>query len=421
MSFSAQILHQIQTFAAERGLLAGICPPERLIYTEAALTRRQAPFTAADAALRVDPLRTMPQARSVIVLGMGYARQTSAAPIGADDTLRGQISMGACGRDYHVTLRETLEALMHTLYELYPPLAYQIYADTGPLAERELAVRAGLGFVGRHGSVISRGLGSLFFIGYALTNMPLWEDMPEGRIAIPASYDFCDPSPQVNRLVLKPAFDGFLSKFFVRQGNAAAAYSKIICKAALTKHGEKFRQKDGGMRLQDSSNATASRYALPEPGAGCGSCERCLQACPTGALGREGTFHTEKCISYLTQKKGALTPLEMDSMGRQIYGCDLCQTTCPYNQGIQAEAVTDMNALQPDLDWFLHLTKARFQKEYGHTAAAWRGFTVLKRNAVIALGNTGDARALPLLKEQSGSEKESIRQAAAYGILKLTR
>jgi epoxyqueuosine reductase len=119
----------------------------------------------------------------------------------------------------------------------------------------------------------------------------------------------------------------------------------------------------------------------------CGSCRRCVDACPGHAISPEGYgIFFEKCVSYLTQKKGPLTETEIGSMSDHLYGCDVCQQVCPFNAGSCSESFRP-ESLRVSLDWILQMTPEEFARTLQPTAAGWRGLEILKRNARIALVN----------------------------------
>lgn len=148
----------------------------------------------------------------------------------------------------------------------------------------------------------------------------------------------------------------------------------------------------------------------------CKDCQKCLLACPTGALTKEG-FHMEKCISYLTQKKGILTYKEMKAMKKQLYGCDICQVVCPQNKKIPAEKIDDIKKVSPSLEEILTLSNKQFQKRFASTAAGWRGKKILQRNALIALGNQKkNEKSLSLLQSHLNDPREEISTTAKMAL-----
>lgn len=148
----------------------------------------------------------------------------------------------------------------------------------------------------------------------------------------------------------------------------------------------------------------------------CGSCKKCILCCPTGALS-ENTFHVEKCISYLTQTKTVLSSEVMRTMGKQIYGCDICQIVCPKNQ----KALHSFDEKETDilLEELLYCSNKAFTEKFAKTAAGWRGKKILQRNAIIALGNSKTKKALPILEQALHDERVLIQQTALKAIYNL--
>lgn len=111
---------------------------------------------------------------------------------------------------------------------------------------------------------------------------------------------------------------------------------------------------------------------------GCGSCEQCIQACPTGAL-TKGQFFPNRCVSYLTQKKESLTPDEEDAFTHYIYGCDLCIIACPYTTVSQATDATN----QVNLDTICQMSHKAIGRFFHTSGITWRGPGIVKRNACL--------------------------------------
>ncbi len=139
----------------------------------------------------------------------------------------------------------------------------------------------------------------------------------------------------------------------------------------------------------------------------CGTCERCVQACPAQVLGKD-LFAAKHCVSYLTQSKEVLTPEEGKRLGLRIFGCDTCQEVCPHNQKRLEAEQTISSALTTsslrrgvDLMETLSLTKGEFQRSFKTTSAGWRGKGVLQRNAFLALCNLQDGRSIRWLAERA--------------------
>jgi epoxyqueuosine reductase len=271
----------IDLFAKQHGCITGVC-------RAAPLPEREAPFISPDKEKRTNPGALLPGARSIVVLGLGYA-----PPVYSN------LSTLGTNLDYHKNINFILKELAESL----GVHRYKILADSPFLDECALAVRAGLGFYGRNGLVVSLELGSFFNIGCLLTDLEL--PFTESK-----NFNGCP---------------------------------------------------DG--------------------------CLLCLEACPVG-------LDKKRCISYLTQKKGDLNEEEKKLMGRQLYGCDICQTVCPFNKSafsICTEVLHKLNNIFPPEEWLQSSDDALAEK-YGHTAMWWRGPEVMRRNAGIAAGNM----ALPL-------------------------
>ncbi len=134
----------------------------------------------------------------------------------------------------------------------------------------------------------------------------------------------------------------------------------------------------------------------------CGSCTRCIPACPTGALRGDYTMDASKCISDLTQRTAGI-PREMRALiGTWVWGCDICQEVCPPNARKplardDAHAPYASEAAAPDLTALLHVRSGEFKRVYARTAMGWRGAAVLRRNAAVALGNALDRSTVPAL------------------------
>ena len=126
-------------------------------------------------------------------------------------------------------------------------------------------------------------------------------------------------------------------------------------------------------------------YSTPDGGS-CKDCRKCLDACPHGAI-NGGPMDYEKCVSYITQIKGRLTDVQMKMLGTQVYGCDICQLSCPRNRG-----KADIFFGEKDYTHFFKLTNRQFKEKYGHTGIYWRGRATIVRNALIAHINTGGSK-----------------------------
>lgn len=138
----------------------------------------------------------------------------------------------------------------------------------------------------------------------------------------------------------------------------------------------------------------------------CGTCQRCVQACPAQILGKD-PFAAKHCISYLTQSKEVFTPEECERLGLRLFGCDTCQEACPHNKKRIEEEHASSSSLRRGIDLLdtLNLTKGEFQRRFKATAAGWRGKGVLQRNAFLALRNLQDGRCKLWLAER---EKDKL-------------
>lgn len=153
----------------------------------------------------------------------------------------------------------------------------------------------------------------------------------------------------------------------------------------------------------------------------CGTCTKCIDACPTGALVGPGELDAQKCVSFLTQTKGMLSDEYMRKIGNRLYGCDTCQIVCPINRGknwTQHEDLRpDSEIAKPLLVPLLTIGNKEFKEKYGYTSAAWRGKKPIQRNAVIALGNFKDATAIgPLANVLHNDPREVLRATAAWSL-----
>ncbi|MHB9093766.1 MAG: tRNA epoxyqueuosine(34) reductase QueG [Eubacteriales bacterium] len=156
-------------------------------------------------------------------------------------------------------------------------------------------------------------------------------------------------------------------------------------------------------------------------GSGCGSCRRCVDSCPTGALDEDKNLNPDRCLAAITQSKCLPPPGIRELMGKTLYGCDICQQACPYNAKAKAvghrEFTGDPENAFPVLAEILDMTNAAYKKRFGLTSGAWRGRTPLQRNAVIAAANLKDAGTVPaLVKILCSDSRVVMRGAAAWAL-----
>ena len=161
----------------------------------------------------------------------------------------------------------------------------------------------------------------------------------------------------------------------------------------------------------------------------CGSCRRCLEACPTGALIAPYQMDAARCIAYLTiEHRGAIAPELMEGMGRQVFGCDICQDVCPWNRkalsfgflsGGDPELEARTELVNPALEALAALDEAGFEREFNGSPVRRAGFWGLKRNVAIAMGNSRMGRFAPWLEDWADVADEGLRSAARWAREKL--
>lgn len=158
----------------------------------------------------------------------------------------------------------------------------------------------------------------------------------------------------------------------------------------------------------------------------CGTCRRCLDACPTQALTAPYQMDATRCISYLTIEHKGLIPGElMAGMGRQIFGCDICQDVCPWNSPCRAPigADADLGArpelVNPALDWLAGLDEAAFEREFNGSPVRRASFVGLRRNLAIAMGNSGLQRFAASLGNWAKAADTTLSAAARWALERL--
>ena len=152
----------------------------------------------------------------------------------------------------------------------------------------------------------------------------------------------------------------------------------------------------------------------------CKDCDICIKACPTNAI-LENKLDYKVCRSYLTQVKTLETEQQKEFIGSQIYGCDICQLTCPYNKDKYCEEITDIDTFYPDLEKLLFISNKEFKETYKKTAAGWRGKKILQRNAIVGLGNGAysEEKISLLEKVLKTDDREDIKEYGLWAIDKL--
>jgi epoxyqueuosine reductase len=158
----------------------------------------------------------------------------------------------------------------------------------------------------------------------------------------------------------------------------------------------------------------------------CGSCTRCLDACPTNAFPAPYQLDATKCISYLTiEKRGAIPEELREGIGRQVFGCDICQDVCPWNREAPVSRMPEFEArpqlVNPELDWLARLSVEEFREVFRGSPVKRARFNGLRRNVVIAMGNSGDQRFLPVLEDLIHDEDAMVAEHARWALQRLRR
>lgn len=290
----------------------------------------------AGAELRRDARRPHPGATHAVVLAASYGGR---APSGA-------VARYARGDNYHEVLRERVRELHVWLEcELGHPVNARPYVDSGPLLERDLAQRAGLGWFGKNTMLITPRAGSFVFLASLLVELELEPSAP---------------------------------------------------------------------------------FKLDR----CGTCTRCLDACPTGALPAPRVLDANRCVSYLTIEHRDAIPLELrEGMGALLYGCDICNDVCPWNRKFARDAMLpefaprDMFVDATDADGVRALARELLMMSPADYATAFRGSAIkraklwmLQRNACVVLGNIGTDEDLAVLEAMREHEHEIVREHAGWAM-----
>jgi epoxyqueuosine reductase len=162
---------------------------------------------------------------------------------------------------------------------------------------------------------------------------------------------------------------------------------------------------------------------LPAPDR-CGSCTRCIEACPTDAILAPYILDSNKCISYLTIEKRGSIPEEMRAgMGRHIFGCDICQDVCPWNRKAPASNVPEFaprpGLVNPALDWLAEMSAEDFRATFRGSPVRRAKRSGIRRNTAIAMGNSGNQKFLPVLDGLASDEDAAVRESADWAKARL--
>jgi epoxyqueuosine reductase len=260
---------------------------------------------------RDNPRDLLPGARSVVCVALQYRRRDdgTAAAGGIAGGPTGRVAQYARGMDYHVVLKRKIARMVAALREeLGEAFEARACVDTAPVMERQLAARAGLGWIGKNTLLLHPRDGSFCFLGVLITTLELAADGP------------------------------------------------------MTDH--------------------------------CGTCTRCLQACPTGALDAPYEMDASKCVSYLTiEHRAEIAPALRAGIGDWVYGCDVCQDVCPFNArapfATDPQIAVEKIPARVDLAMLANLTAGDYRRLTRGTSAKRAHKRVWMRNALVALGNMG--------------------------------
>ncbi len=163
---------------------------------------------------------------------------------------------------------------------------------------------------------------------------------------------------------------------------------------------------------------------LPAPDR-CGSCTRCIDACPTDALVAPYQLDSNRCISYLTiEKRGSIAEELRAGMGHEVFGCDICQDVCPWNRKAPATTAAEFQPreglVNPALEWLAEMTEEEFREKFRGSAVRRAKRSGLRRNAVIAMGNSGDESFGPVLERLKADEDPVVAESAEWAAKRLS-
>lgn len=281
--------------------------------------------------LRRDSTRPQPGMKSALVVGLNYG---GTLPTGA-------VARYARGGDYHRVMWDMLDSLGGWLRE-HGGGETRAFVDTGPILERDLARRAGLGWFGKNTTLINPRLGSFFFIGALFTDLAIEPDAP----------------------------------------------------------------------FEDDH---------------CGTCTRCLEACPTNALVAPRELAATQCISYLTIELRESIPEPLRSpIGELVYGCDICQDVCPWNVRFSRDVslpamAPNRTPANPELAELLLLDEAAYRERFRGTAIKRAKRTGLARNAAVAMGNRRDTADVQSLVNALQTESDPmVREHITWALAQFT-
>jgi epoxyqueuosine reductase len=159
----------------------------------------------------------------------------------------------------------------------------------------------------------------------------------------------------------------------------------------------------------------------------CGSCTRCIDACPTQAFTAPGKLDARRCIAYLTiEKRGEIAPEFRDAIGHHVFGCDICQDVCPWNSKKGNAPMTSAPEFQPqpmlvhpELNWLAEMSEENFRKTFRGSPVKRTKYAGLRRNVAVAMGNSGNTALIPVLEKMSADADSVVSEHAQWALQKL--
>lgn len=286
---------------------------------------------------RSRPAELLPGTRRVISVRKNYLSTSQGEALATlADPERAYIARYALGRDYHKLIRKRLQKLADRISAAAGEHGYRAFSDSAPVMEKPLAIKAGLGWVGKHTLVLDRHAGSYFFLGEIYTDLPLPPDEP------------------------------------------ASAH--------------------------------------------CGSCTRCMDVCPTGAITGPHQLDARRCISYLTiENKGSIPEKLRPLIGNRVFGCDDCQLVCPWNSRArlskEAAFMPRENLKSNTLVELFSWSEQRFLEQTQGNPLRRVGYKGFLRNLAVALGNAPrSAEAIAALQARKDDDSAMLREHVMWAL-----
>ncbi len=251
---------------------------------------------------------------------------------------------------------------------------------------------------------------------------------PEGdsRVAQRFSAAFPDPSPSAASVAEIPAAqDQFITRCYVDTGPLVErVYAKYAGLGWIAKNTCLINQQLGSwLFLGVILSSLELTPDLPAPDR-CGTCTRCIDACPTDALIAPYQLDSNLCISYLTiEKRGEIPEQMREGLGRHVFGCDICQDVCPWNRKapatIAAEFQPRAGLVNPALAWLAEISTEEFRETFRGSPIRRTKRVGLRRNAILAMGNSGNQEFVPFLQKVTLDEDAVIAESARWALGKL--